>query len=284
MTPLPSVRGGLVDVAWLARHLNDPGLRVLQVDEDSLLWELGHIPGAQSLRWDTDLGHPVRRDVIGAREFSRLMSRLGVGPEDTVVLYGDQSNLWASYAFWVLRLWGHPRVVLLDGGHRAWAQAGMELVSDSSSPPPCPYPEPVGATAGLRVRRTQVEEAVAGGRISVVDSRSADEYGGHIHSGFSFPLTAAHRGGHIPGAHHVYWRDLVEEGSGRFLPAEVLRRRYVDAGVDLAGPIITYCIVGVGSAVNFVVLSEVLGHRQVANYDGSWLEWGSAMGLPIEVG
>lgn len=274
----------LASPGWVAAHLEDPDVRLLQVDEDELLYLVAHLPGALPLRWDADLQAPERRDVIGAEDFAGLMGRLGITPTTTVVVYGDQRNLWASYAAWVLRLWGHGDVRLLDGGHAGWAGAGLPMVD---GPPAAAgsdghlYPRPAGPCPGARASRADVEAALAAGSPTVVDARVSPGYLGEIPTGISAPLTGAHRGGHIPGAVSVPWTDLVDEVTGRLRPEPEVRAAFAGAGVDLGRPVIVYCVVGAASAFEWLVLAEVLGLPAVANYDGSWLEWGSTIGLPV---
>lgn len=273
----------LASPEWLAAHLEDPSVRLLQVDEDELLYLVAHIPGALPLRWDADLQAAERRDVLGAEAFARLMDRLGIAPTTTVVVYGDQGNLWASYAAWVLALWGHGDVRLLDGGHAGWAAAGLPL-GEGGAPVPGTgrlYPVPAGTSPGARASRADVEAALAAGSPTVVDARISPGYQGQVPTGISAPLSGAHRGGHIPGAVSVPWTDLLDEGTGRLRPEPELRGTFAGAGVDLGRPIIVYCVVGAASAFEWLVLGGLIGVPAVANYDGSWLEWGSTIGLPV---
>jgi thiosulfate/3-mercaptopyruvate sulfurtransferase len=271
---------GLVDPQWLQDHLDDPSVRVVQVDEDEMLYELGHIPGALWLQWDVDFCRQDSRDVVGAKGFADAMSRLGVEPATTVVVYGDQGGLWAAYVYWVLRYWGHGDVRLLDGGHGAWTSEGRPLVTEVPRVTPTQYPPPAGANRTLRANFVEVAALVGDGGIGLIDARSEGLYRGAPPEGCPFPM--AHRHGHIPGAVNVGWPTLFDPETFRFLDPGELRERYEQAGVRWDRPVVSYCLVGAASALTFVVLADHLGHPDVRNYDGSWMEWGGAIATPVE--
>lgn len=244
--------------------------------------------------WHTDLAAPDSRDLLGAEEFAALMDLLGIRPHTTVVLYGDQMNLWAAYAWWVLRLWGHGDVRLLDGGYAAWARAGLPMVVGASDPPSTTvgdtaagrgagaYPVPCRPRGQARALLAEVRRALDGGSATIVDARSAAGYRGEVPlGGLLPPLVGAVRGGHIPGAISVPWVSLVDPDTGLLLGEADLRRVFVEAGVSFDAPVIVYCEVGASSALVCLVLGEILGHRSVANYDGSWLEWAATIGSPV---
>ncbi|MGH9130399.1 MAG: sulfurtransferase [Acidimicrobiales bacterium] len=291
---------------WLLGHLDSPDVRVVQVDDDGLAFEVGHVPGAAFLCWHADLGSRASRDLLDAVGFADLMDRLGIAFDTTVVLYGDQMNLWAAYAWWVMRLWGHPDVRLLDGGYAAWARAGLPMVGgapgagppvpsgagplapsrrDSSDPAGLPhlaYPVPREPRRGLRAFRADVERALATGEVTVVDVRSPAGYQGEVVlGGLTPPLIGAIRGGHIPGALSLPWVSLLDPETGLLLGLDELRRSSVAAGVRFDRPVIVYCELGASSGLVCLVLGEILGHPSVANYDGSWLEWAAAIGAPV---
>lgn len=291
-----------MDNDWLSAHLADPSVRVLQVDDDSLAFEVAHIPGARFVCWHSDLAATHSRDLLGAGEFAALMDRLAVGAHTTVVLYGDQMNLWAAYAWWVLRLWGHADVRLLDGGYAAWARAGLPMVGGSGASaaagaPPTrsgagpsgagptsagAYPVPAGQRSADRARLVDVQRALDSGCATVVDARSAAGYEGEVSlGGLLPPLSGAVPRGHIPGALSLPWVRLIDPDSGLLLSDAELNRAFTDAGVPFDTQVITYCEVGASSALVCLVLGGILGHRAVANYDGSWLEWAATIGSPV---
>ncbi len=272
----------LTDTDWVAEHLGDPDVRIMQVDEDPLLYELGHIPGAAMLRWDHDLQAAGARDVLGAEDFAAIMGRLGIRRDSTVVVYGDKMNGWATYAYWVLKYRGHPDVRIMDGGHQKWSREGRPLTAEVPAFAPAAYLPPTSSPE-IRAFTADVIAAVGDRRTAIVDARSEAQYRGAIFPAFSYPLTGAHRGGHVPGACNVPWTQLTDADSC-FRPAAELKDLYTRAGVDLAQPILAYCIIGIGSSSTFFVLRELLGVAQVRNYDGSWMEWGSTMRLPVECG
>lgn len=305
----PTDRSPMVSNTWLAEHMDAPGVRVVQVDDDQLAFEIGHVPGARFVCWHSDLVSTLSRDLLGPAEVAALMDRLGIGLDTTVVLYGDQSNLWAAYAWWVLSYWGHPDLRLLDGGHAGWARAGLPLVGGPpsrgrlASPGVAPagaaaadnapagaavgggYPVPTGHRPRTRARREAVERALATGEAAIVDVRSPAGYEGAVAlGGLAPPLTGAIRGGHIPGALSLPWASLLDSETGLLLEAAELRRVTLEAGVPFDRPVIVYCELGASSGLTCLILGEILGHPAVANYDGSWLEWAATIGAPVALG
>jgi thiosulfate/3-mercaptopyruvate sulfurtransferase len=269
----------LVDTAWVAAHLDDPQVRLLQADEDALLYDAGHIPGAGRLRWDVDLQAPHSRDVLDPAAFVALMGRLGIGPATTVVLYGDRLNGWATYAYWVLRYRGHADVRLMDGGHARWAREGRLLAKAVPTSVPADYPIPAAPTP-IRATGPEVLRALGDPATTLIDARPRPQYDSAIFPAIGYPATGAHRGGHIPGAINIPWT-AFSTAEGVLKSAGELRQLYADAGADLGRPVIAYCIVGVGSSFTYFILRDLLGHPDVRNYDGSWMEWGSTIGYPV---
>jgi thiosulfate/3-mercaptopyruvate sulfurtransferase len=278
----------LVSTGWVAGRLADPGVRIVECNEDPLLYAAGHLPGAVEVDWRRDLEHPVRRDYLDRPAFEALMRRLGIARETTVVLYGDRSNWWAAYAFWVLRLFGHERARLMDGGRIRWKQEGRELVRDVPRPgvdlPETAYRAPERDDRRHRAFRDQVLAHAAAGR-PLVDVRSPEEYSGERRHLPDHPDEGALRGGHIPGAANVPWDRAVDPADGTFRGADELRRIYEgEAGVSPGDDVIVYCRIGERSAHTWFVLTQLLGWERVRNYDGSWTEWGNLVGVPVERG
>lgn len=272
----------VVPTAWVAAHLDDPSVFPLQVDDDELLYASGHLPGAQPIGWDSDLQAHGSRDIVEPAELSATLGRLGATPDDTIVVYGDRSNLWAAYAWWALRLRGHPDVRLMDGGWTRWAAEDRPLATGLPAPPD-PTRYPVLATDGaLRASRADVEAALTTHDATLLDARSPDHFRGEPYFAVLPPLTGAHRSGRIPGAVNVAWASMLDADTGLLLCRDSLEGAFTEAGVTWDRPVITYCILGAGSAYIHLVLAGILGHPAVRNYDGSWLEWGSSVGLPIE--
>jgi thiosulfate/3-mercaptopyruvate sulfurtransferase len=271
----------LVTVDWLAEHLDDPNVVVAESDEDVLLYDTGHIPGAVKLDWHTELNDELVRDYVSPERFAELMSSKGIGRDTTVVLYGDNFNWWAAYALWVLKLFGHPDVRLLDGGRAAWAAAGKELTTEKSAPVRADYPVTARDDSGIRAFRDEVRRHVeASGRL--VDVRSPGEYSGELLHMPDYPQEGALRGGHIPGAASVPWKRAAND-DGTFKSADELRTIYVDEiGLSSDDDVVAYCRIGERSSHTWFVLSQLLGFPKVRNYDGSWTEWGNSVGLPIE--
>jgi thiosulfate/3-mercaptopyruvate sulfurtransferase len=271
----------LVDADWVEAHGADPGVVLVEVDEDTSAYEKGHIKGAVRIDWKTDLQDPVRRDFVDKAGFEALLSKKGISNDDTVVLYGGNNNWFAAYAYWYFRLYGHTSVQLLDGGRKKWELDGRELVTDVPERAATSY---TAQDQDLAIRAFRDEVVAAIGQQNLVDVRSPDEFAGRLLAPAHLPQEQAQRGGHIPTAKNVPWSKAAEE-DGRFKSDDALRALYGDeAGVDFGKDTIAYCRIGERSAHTWFVLHELLGQANVKNYDGSWTEYGSLVGVPIEVG
>jgi len=271
----------LVTTEWLAAHLDDPGLVVAESDEDVLLYDTGHIPGAVKIDWHADLNDPLTRDYVDADAFAALMSAKGITPDTTIVFYGDQNNWWAAYALWVTSLFGHADVRLVDGGRKKWMDEGRPMTTDVPSPAPADYPVTARDDSVIRAYREQVLAHIGNGKL--VDVRSPGEYSGELLHMADYPQEGALRGGHIPTAANVPWRRAANEDDGTFLPVDALRAIYQDEiGLGMGDDVIAYCRIGERSSHTWFVLTHLLGFDNVRNYDGSWVEWGNAVRVPIE--
>ncbi len=273
----------LVSTGWVADHLDDPGLVVVESDEDVLLYETGHIPGAVKIDWHTELQHPVTRDYLDGEGFAALMRRKGISRDDTIVFYGDKSNWWAAYALWVFALFGHPDVRLMDGGRDLWIAEDRPLTTDKPQREATPYPVVERRDAPIRAFRDDVEAHLAA-RAQLLDVRSPQEFTGERTHMPEYPQEGAMRGGHIPGARSVPWGRAVRE-DGTFRPVEELRALYEqEQDLHPDGDTIVYCRIGERSSHTWFVLTHLLGFARVRNYDGSWTEWGNLVRAPIETG
>ena len=273
----------LVTTSWLAQHLDDANVVVVESDEDVLLYETGHIPGAVKVDWFTELNDQTTRDYLDAEGFARLCSAKGIRRDDTIVFYGDNFNWWAAYALWVFSLFGHPDVRLLDGGRTKWINEGRKLVRDVPARTPSEYPAVQRDDAPIRAFRAQVLAHITAGR-PLVDVRSPGEYTGELLHMPDYPQEGALRGGHIPGALSKPWKQAADE-DGSFKSADALRRIYADElGLSPGDDIIAYCRIGERSSHTWFVLTYLLGYPQVRNYDGSWTEWGNLVRAPIAKG
>lgn len=271
----------LVSTEWVSEHLNDPNLRFAESNEDLLLYASGHIPGAVEVDWTRDLNHPLRRDYLDRSGFEGLMRRTGATRETTVVLYGDKSNWWACYAFWVFQLFGHANAKIMDGGRLKWQSEGRPLVTEAANYPTTNYQAPERDDSGVRVFRDQVLEHVQAGR-PLVDVRSPAEYTGERLHMEAYPNEGALRGGHIPGAANIPWARAANE-DGTFKTADELRAIYTgENNLQSGDDIVAYCRIGERSSHTWFVLTYLLGFQQVRNYDGSWTEWGNLVNVPIE--
>ena len=271
----------LVSTQWLEDHRGDDGLVIMESNEDVLLYDTGHIPGAVKIDWHTELNDPVLRDYLDGEQFAALMSTKGVSRDDTIVLYGDKSNWWAAYTLWVFSLFGHEDVRLLNGGRDKWVAENRELTREVPARAATNYPVVSRDDRALRAYKEDVLEHLGK---PLIDVRSAEEYTGERTHMPAYPEESALRGGHIPTAQSVPWAQAAEE-DGTFKSLDSLRRVYTDgAGVDGTEPVITYCRIGERSSHTWFVLTHLMGLDNVRNYDGSWTEWGSAVRVPIVKG
>jgi thiosulfate/3-mercaptopyruvate sulfurtransferase len=270
----------LIDADWVEAHGSDPGVVLVEVDEDTSAYDKGHIRNAVKIDWKNDLQDPVRRDFVDRAGFEALLSERGISNDDTVVLYGGNNNWFAAYAYWYFKLYGHDGVKLLDGGRKKWELESRELVTDVPQRARTSY-QAQEQDKAIRAFRDEVVAAI--GQDNLVDVRSPDEFAGRLLAPAHLPQEQAQRGGHIPTAKNVPWSKAAEE-DGTFKSDDALRALYGGAGVDFGQDTIAYCRIGERSAHTWFVLHELLGQPNVKNYDGSWTEYGSLVGVPIEVG
>jgi thiosulfate/3-mercaptopyruvate sulfurtransferase len=272
----------LVDTQWVAEHAADPNVRLIEVDVDTTSYDSGHIKGAVGLNWKTDLQQQPVRDAISKEQLEALFSRLGIANDHTVVAYGDNNNWFAAWAFWLLKYYGHADVRLMNGGRAKWVAEGRELVADKASYPATRYTAKT-PDASVRALRDLVMDATKRADRQLVDVRSPKEFSGELLAPENLPQEGAQRGGHIPGAKNIPWSQAVKE-DGTFKSADELRELYGAKGVSLERETIAYCRIGERSSHTWFVLTYLLGYPKVRNYDGSWTEWGSLIGAPIEKG
>ena len=272
----------LVSTAWVAEHLDDPSVRVVESSEDVLLYDVGHIPGSVRIDWHTDLQDPLARDYLDADAFARLARERGIGPDTTVVFYGDKNNWWATYALWVFELFGHRNARIMDGGRKKWEDEGRPMTTEVPSYPPAEYPVPERDDERIRAFRDDVMEHLET-RGKLIDVRSPDEFKGIKLHMPEYPQEGALRGGHIPGARNVPWARAVNPDTGEFRPADELRAIYEEEqGLSPDDDVIAYCRIGERSSHTWFTLHYLLGYPRVRNYDGSWTEWGNLVRAPIE--
>ncbi len=276
----------LVSTDWLAEHLQDKHLRIVECDEDVLLYDQGHIPGAIKIDWHTDLNDPVRRDYLDKVHFEALLSSKGISNEDTLVFYGDKNNWWATYSFWVFQLFGHKKAKILDGGRAKWLAENRTQERETPSYPHATYKAQERHDDSIRAFRDQVRAllnkegtALQAGE-ALVDVRSPGEYSGELLHMANYPQEGAMRGGHIPGAANIPWAQAAQE-DGTFKPVEALRALYEGKGITKDKDVVTYCRIGERSSHTWFVLTYLLGYNHVRNYDGSWTEWGNLGAAPI---
>jgi thiosulfate/3-mercaptopyruvate sulfurtransferase len=269
----------LVSADWAEQNLDAPGVVFVEVDEDTSAYDGGHIKGAVKLDWKTELQDQVRRDFVNKEQFEALLSGKGIGNDDTVVLYGGNNNWFAAYAYWYFKLYGHDNVKLLDGGRKKWELDGRELSKDTVTREKTSY---TAKDQDLSIRAFRDEVVSAIGQKNLVDVRSPDEFSGKLLAPAHLPQEQSQRGGHIPTAINVPWSKAANE-DGTFKSDDDLRKLYVDEeGLDDSRPTIAYCRIGERSSHTWFALHELLGHTDVKNYDGSWTEYGSLVGVPIE--
>ncbi|ATO16199.1 sulfurtransferase [Micromonospora sp. WMMA2032] len=270
----------LVSAEWAEKNLDAPGVVFVEVDEDTSAYDTGHIAGAIKLDWRTDLQDPIRRDFVNRSQFEALLSERGIANDDVVVLYGGNNNWFAAYAYWYFKLYGHRDVKLLDGGRKKWELDARPLVTDAVERPRTQYVAQEPDTS-IRAFRDEVVDAI--GTKNLVDVRSPDEYAGRLLAPAHLPQEQAQRAGHVPTAISVPWSKAANE-DGTFKSDDELRKIYADAGLDDGKETIAYCRIGERSSHTWFVLQELLGHRNVKNYDGSWTEYGSLVGVPVALG
>lgn len=272
----------LVETDWVAEHLNDAGLRLVEADEDILLYEQGHIPGAVKLDWLVDVQDPLRRDFVDKAGFEALCSRWGISNDTLVVFYGDRNNWYAAYSFWLFRYYGHTKAVIMNGGRAKWVAEGRPLTREVPSLTAASYTasEP---DASIRAFRDDVQATIGSGATSLVDVRSPAEYSGEKLHMEGYEQEGAQRAGHVPGAKSIPWATAAN-ADGTFKSADELKAIYEGKGVTSDKPTIAYCRIGERSAHTWFVLTQLLGYENVRNYDGSWTEWGSLVRAPIEKG
>ncbi len=270
----------LVETDWVEAHLNDPNIRLVESNEDPLLYETGHIPGAVKVDWFTTLQHPLRRDFLEKPDFEALCSRLGISNDTTVVFYGDKNNWFACYAFWLFAYYGHEKLKIMNGGRAKWVAEGRPLTQEVPSYPATTYvakaPDP-----SIRAFREDVFRQIEK-RAPLIDVRTPQEYRGELLHMPGYPQEGAQRGGHIPGAVNIPWAQAVNPENGTFKAADELRQLFEQYGITPDKEIIAYCRIGERSSLTWFVLRYLLGYPKVKNYDGSWTEWGNLVNAPIE--
>src|SRR3984957_14784583 len=273
----------LVSTEWVAQHANDPNVRIAEVDVDTAEYAKGRVPGARGWNWTTQLCDTVRRDILPKTHYEKLMAESGIGNDTTVVLYGDNNNWFAAWAFWQMKIYGHKDVRIMDGGRKKWLAEGRDL--ETAATTPAPSAKPYKATDpdySLRAFLPQVQQAQKSASAVMIDVRSPQEFTGEILAPPGLPETCQ-RGGHIPGARNVPWGKACND-DGTFKSAEELEKVYGTEGVGKSKPVIAYCRIGERSSHTWFVLKYLLGVNNVINYDGSWTEWGNLVGAPVEQG
>lgn len=270
----------LVSTDWVAVHLTDPKVRIVETDEDVLLYDIGHVPGAVKIDWHTDLNDPIVRDYLDAERFSALLQAKGIAEDTTVVLYGDKNNWWACYALWVFKLFGFKDARIMNGGRKKWIDEARELSKVVPNYSKTAYRAPSRDDRKIRAFRSDVQVHLEK-KLPLVDVRSPGEYSGQLLHMADYPQEGALRGGHIPGAKNIPWAKAVAE-DGTFKPVAELKELYGMQGITPDKDIVAYCRIGERSSHTWFVLTYLLGYPSVRNYDGSWTEWGNLVGAPIE--
>ena len=269
----------LVSTEWVAARSKDPGIRLVEVDVDTTSYDQGHIPGALAWNWQTELQDAIRRDLAEPRAFEELLGKAGISPDTTIVLYGDNNNWFAAWAFWQLKYYGHEKALIMNGGRKKWLEEKRPLTAEKPSYPATTYKVKT-SNASIRAKRDHVFAALDNRTAKLVDVRSVDEYTGKIIAPPGMTETAQ-RAGHIPGAANIPWSQAVNE-DGTFKSADALKQLYSSKGITGDTEVIAYCRIGERSSHTWFVLRYLLGFEKVRNYDGSWTEWGNLIGAPIE--
>jgi thiosulfate/3-mercaptopyruvate sulfurtransferase len=269
----------LVTTDWVAQHANDAGVRVVEVDVDTAAYDQGHVPGASGWNWTTELCDTLVRDIIPLKKLEELLGKSGIDNKTTIILYGDNNNWFAAWAFWQLKMYGHEDVRMMDGGRKKWLAEGRDLSTDAPSFKAATYKTSAPDTS-LRAFLPEVQAALAGGRTSLVDVRSPQEFTGEILAPPGLPETCQ-RGGHIPGAKSIPWGKNCND-DGTFKSFADLKALYAAQGISGDQPVIAYCRIGERSSLTWFVMKHLLGFQNVKNYDGSWTEWGNLVGAPVE--
>jgi thiosulfate/3-mercaptopyruvate sulfurtransferase len=271
----------IVTTEWVAENLGDPGVRLVEVDVDTEAYDQGHIPGAVGWNWTSQLNDQLTRDILSAEQMGELLGESGIGPDTTVVLYGDNNNWFATYAFWQMKIYGHSDLKVMDGGRQKWLDEGRELTTEATSVEAVSYDTPAPDLSIRATRDYVLSVASTSNNTGLVDVRAPDEFNGTLLAPANLPQEGSQRGGHIPGAANIPWATAVAE-DGTFKSVEEIQAIYGGAGISGDGETIAYCRIGERSSHTWFVLSQILGYEKVRNYDGSWTEYGSIVGAPIE--
>jgi len=271
----------LVSTDWVAQHLDDPKVRVVEVDVDTKSYDEGHVPNSIAWAWNTQLADTIRRDILSQKQFEELMSKSGISPDTTAVIHGDNNNWFAAWAFWQMKIYGHADVRIMNGGRKKWLAEGRDISMEAPQPTATQY-KASAADLTLRSFLPQVQAAVSAKAVALVDVRSPPEFSGEILAPPGLPETCQ-RGGHIPGARSIPWGKAVNE-DGTFKSYDELKALYGGEGIDGSKPVIAYCRIGERSSHSWFVLKYLLGMNNVTNYDGSWTEWGNLVAAPVEKG
>ena len=270
----------LVETSWVAEHLNDPAIRIIEADEDVLLYEVGHLPGAVKLDWHVDVQDPVTRDFVDQQGFEKLMSRWGISNDTTIILYGDKNNWYACYSFWLFTMFGHKHIKIMNGGRQKWEAEGRPFTKDVPHFAATTYhAQPMDES--IRAFREDVMNGLKDPNRRLIDVRSPQEYTGELIHMVNYPQEGAQRGGHIPTAKSIPW-GTAANADGTFKSPEELRQIYGGKDITPEKDVVTYCRIGERSAHTWFVLTYLLGYPRVRNYDGSWTEWGNLVKAPIE--
>jgi thiosulfate/3-mercaptopyruvate sulfurtransferase len=270
----------LVETSWVAEHLNDSSIRLIEADEDVLLYEIGHLPGSVKLDWHVDVQDPIDRDFLDQQDFEKLMSRWGISNDTTIVLYGDKNNWYACYSFWLFTMYGHNKMKIMNGGRQKWEAEGRTLTKEVPHFEPATYQsQPMDES--IRAFREDVMSGLKDPNRRLIDVRSPQEYTGELLHMVNYPQEGAQRGGHIPTAKSIPWATAANP-DGTFRSAEELRQIYTGKDITPDKDVVTYCRIGERSAHTWFVLTRLLGYSRVRNYDGSWTEWGNLVKAPIE--